>query len=124
MPFIKLKRVYDAAEEDDGVRVLVDRVWPRGLSKERARVDLWIKELAPSTELRKWFAHDPAKWQEFRRRYHAELAEKDEALEQLQRTCYDNPVVTLLFAAKDREHNNAVALKEYLRGGWQPRQTS
>jgi uncharacterized protein YeaO (DUF488 family) len=124
MPVIKLKRVYEAAEEDDGVRVLVDRVWPRGLSKERARVDLWIKELAPSTELRKWFAHDPAKWQEFRRRYHAELAEKDEALEQLQRTCYDNPVVTLLFAAKDREHNNAVALKEYLRGGWQPRQTS
>jgi uncharacterized protein YeaO (DUF488 family) len=124
MPVIKLKRVYEAAEEDDGVRVLVDRVWPRGLSKERARVDLWIKELAPSTELRKWFAHDPAKWQEFRRRYHAELAEKDEALEQLQRTCYDNPVVALLFAAKDREHNNAVALKEYLRGGWQPRQTS
>ena len=117
MPLIKLKRVYDAPEEDDGVRVLVDRVWPRGLSKERARVDLWIKELAPSTTLRKWFAHDPAKWQEFRRRYHAELAEKDEALEQLQRTCYDNPVVTLLFAAKDREHNNAVALKEYLRGG-------
>jgi uncharacterized protein YeaO (DUF488 family) len=124
MPLIKLKRVYEAAEEDDGVRVLVDRVWPRGLSREQARVDLWIKELAPSTELRKWFAHDPAKWQEFRRRYHAELAEKDEALEQLQRTCYDNPVVTLLFAAKDREHNNAVALKEYLRGGWQPRQTS
>ena len=113
---IKLKRAYDPASEDDGYRVLVDRIWPRGVSKDRARIDLWIKDIAPSAELRKWFHHDPDKWDDFRRRYHEELAEKDEASTRRQRACYDHPVITLVFAAKDREHNNAVALKDFLEG--------
>ncbi len=110
---VNLKRVYETASRDDGVRILVDRLWPRGLSKDRAKVELWLREVAPSNDLRRWFNHEPEKWDEFRRRYFSELTEKDGAvrtvLEQASRS-----TVTLLFAAKDEERNNAVALREYL----------
>ena len=113
---IALKRVYDEPEPSDGTRVLVDRLWPRGLSKERARVDVWLKEVAPSNELRKWFAHDPEKFAEFRRRYEASLASESgqEALAKLRDMGRQGPV-TLVFGAHDVEHNNAVVLRELLR---------
>ena len=111
---IRLKRVYDDASPDDGTRVLVDRLWPRGLSREAAHVDLWLKDLAPSDDLRRWFNHDPERWPEFRKRYRAELAENSEDLEKLRRLVAGKRPVTLLFAAKDTEHNNAVVLKERL----------
>jgi uncharacterized protein YeaO (DUF488 family) len=111
---IRLKRVYDDASLDDGMRVLVDRLWPRGLSREAAKVDLWLKGLAPSDELRHWFNHDPERWPEFRERYRAKLAENSEDLETLRRLVAGKTPVTLLFAAKDSEHNNAVVLKERL----------
>lgn len=111
---LKLKRAYDAPEPDDGLRVLVDRLWPRGVSKDSARIDLWLKELAPSTALRKWFGHDPAKWDEFRARYRRELASRDEALARLFALARKGPV-TLVYGAADREHNDAVALKEVLQ---------
>lgn len=114
MGVIRLKRVYDDASPDDGTRVLVDRLWPRGLSREVAKVDLWLKGLAPSDELRRWFNHDPERWPEFRKRYRAELAENSEDLETLRRLVAGKTPVTLLFAAKDSEHNNAVVLKERL----------
>jgi uncharacterized protein YeaO (DUF488 family) len=112
---IAVKRVYDDPEPDDGKRVLVDRLWPRGLSKEKAHLDLWLKEIAPSDELRRWFAHDPEKFAEFRRRYEAELSsgvphEKMQVLRDLA----GKEHVTLLFGAKDTEHNNAVVLRELL----------
>jgi uncharacterized protein YeaO (DUF488 family) len=99
---IKLKRVYEHPDAMDGERVLVDRLWPRGLTKERARVDLWLKEIAPSTELRKWFGHDPAKWEEFKRRYRAELKENKEQVARLEAEARKGQV-TLLFGAKDEE---------------------
>lgn len=108
-----VKRVYDEPAPGDGYRVLVDRLWPRGLSKQRAALDEWVKELGPSTELRRWFGHDPARWDEFRRRYDAELA----AQEQLWRPLLDRAAterVCLLFGAHDTEHNQAVALREFL----------
>jgi uncharacterized protein YeaO (DUF488 family) len=110
---IRIKRVYEEADCTDGFRVLVDRLWPRGLAKTDARIDLWVKQAAPSAELRKWFAHDPAKWQEFRRRYFAELDARPEDLASLHdaaRHC----TVTLLYAARDTLHNHALALKAYL----------
>ena len=112
---IVIKRVYDEPGEGDGMRVLVDRLWPRGLSKERARVDLWLKEVAPSSELRTWFGHDPAKFDEFRRRYEAELAggPAREALARL-RELTRQQQVTLVFAARDAEHSNAAVLRELL----------
>lgn len=110
---IKLKRAYDPPAKVDGQRVLVDRIWPRGVSKERLRLDDWLKELAPSTELRKWFNHDPAKWDAFIDRYFRELNEQPEAIERLLATCREKSV-TLVFGAKDTCHNNAVALKAYL----------
>lgn len=114
---VKLKRVYDPPSADDGQRLLVDRLWPRGISKERARLDGWLRELAPSTELRRWFGHDPARWQEFQRRYREELAapERQPALETLQQALRAGPV-TLLYAARDTEHNEAQVLAELLRG--------
>lgn len=112
---IALKRVYDEPEASDGVRVLVDRLWPRGLSKERAHVDMWLKEVAPSNELRRWFGHDPEKFAEFRRRYDAELASESgkEALAKLRELMKQGPI-TLVFAARDGEHNNAVVLRDVL----------
>lgn len=114
MGVVRLKRVYDDPSADDGTRVLVDRLWPRGRSREAAKVDLWLKDVAPSDALRHWFNHDPERWPEFRKRYRAELAEKSEDLETLRRLAAGKKPVTLLFAAKDTEHNNAVALKERL----------
>lgn len=108
------KRVYEPVAATDGQRVLVDRLWPRGLSKEAAALDAWLRELAPSSELRQWFQHDPSKWPEFRRRYFSELDAHPEALEPL--LGLERPgTVTLLYSAKDEAHNNAVALTEYLQ---------
>ncbi|MDD4043327.1 MAG: DUF488 domain-containing protein [Anaerolineaceae bacterium] len=115
MPF-KIKRIYEDYEPTDGWRVLVDRIWPRGVSKEEARLDAWSKELAPSTELRKWFGHIPEKYNEFRKRYYKELDNNPEAqrlLTDLRSKSKDN-VVTLLYSAKDTERNQAVVLLEYL----------
>lgn len=110
---IRIKRVYEAPSPDDGTRVLVDRLWPRGLGKDKARVDLWLKELAPSTELRKWFNHDPAKWAQFRQRYRQELELQSGALERLGELI-DSGSVTLLFGAKEERFNDAVALREFM----------
>ena len=110
---VHIKRVYDPPGPNDGTRVLIDRLWPRGLAKDQARVDLWLKDIAPSAALRKWFGHDPAKWKEFRRQYEAELAGNQEAVEQL-RALAAAGTVTLLYGAKDKDHNNAVVLKGYL----------
>lgn len=109
----RLKRVYDSPAKADGRRVLVDRVWPRGLTKSEAQIDDWLKEIAPSTRLRKWFGHDPARWTEFKKRYAAELNDKREQVEELAREARKR-TVTLLFGAKDVEHNNAVALKQHI----------
>jgi len=108
---IKLKRVYEQPDTKDGERVLVDRLWPRGLTKEKARVDLWLKEIAPGTELRRWFGHDPAKWTEFKRRYRAELKGNKEQVARLKDEMEKGPV-TLLYGARDEEHNEAVVLLE------------
>jgi uncharacterized protein YeaO (DUF488 family) len=110
---IRLRRVYDPPRPSDGFRVLVDRVWPRGLKKERAAIDHWLKEVAPSTELRRWFGHEPAKWNGFRERYAKELDERPEAVRFLVEKGREG-TVTLLFGARGVERNNAVALKEYL----------
>jgi uncharacterized protein YeaO (DUF488 family) len=110
---IKLKRAYEPPEKTDGARILVDRLWPRGVSKTSARIDLWLKDIAPSAALRKWFGHDPSKWSEFQKRYVRELARQPEAVAQLKQFAAKG-VVTLVYGAKDQRHNNAVALKEYL----------
>lgn len=110
---IRVKRVYRAQRQSDGFRVLVDRLWPRGLTKERMRLDWWAKELAPSTELRHWYHHEAERWEEFTRRYAHELDQNGEAVASLLARAREGPV-TLLYAAKDEERNNAVALKSYL----------
>jgi uncharacterized protein YeaO (DUF488 family) len=110
---IRIKRIYEAATPEDGYRVLVDRIWPRGVKKTDAALDLWLKEIAPSTELRHWFGHDPAKWAQFRKRYEAELKPHREALAML-RSRARRQTVTLLYGAHDTEHNNAVALARML----------
>ena len=110
---VKTKRVYDPVSRDDGRRILIDRLWPRGIKKEDAQIDEWLKDIAPSNDLRKWFAHDPAKWLEFKKRYINELKKKSELVERL-RTEAKKGTVTLLFAAKDVEHDNAVVLKELI----------
>ena len=112
---IRIKRAYAAPAASDGARVLVDRLWPRGLKKADAAIDSWIKGLAPSTELRRWFGHDPARWEEFRRRYSAELRAHPELLEELRNLARSGPV-TLVFAARDEAHNEAVALRDQLLG--------
>ncbi|MEN9464324.1 MAG: hypothetical protein RL217_505 [Pseudomonadota bacterium] len=109
-----LKRAYDAPDFSDGQRILVDRMWPRGISKENANIDLWLKEVAPSNELRKWFNHEVEKWPEFEQRFRAELA--DNAAVQSLKALAKKGTTTLLFAAKDTEHNNAVVLKKILEG--------
>ena len=111
-----IKRVYDPPQAGDGCRVLIDRLWPRGLKKEAAHADHWLQDLAPSDDLRKWFGHDPEKWDEFVRRYSAELDANREALQPLYALLQKEKKVTLLFSAKDEQHNNAVALAAYLRG--------
>src|SRR5256885_948606 len=108
---VRFKRAYEEPSKDDGTRILVERLWPRGLSKDEAAIDLWLKEVAPSTELRKWYGHDPDKWEEFRSRYRAELDDKGEVLDDLRRRLKEGPV-TFVFAARDEEHNSAVVLKE------------
>jgi len=108
-----LRRVYEPPSPGDGQRVLVDRLWPRGLTKERARVDVWLRDIAPSEELRRWYGHVPERWEEFRRRYHRELDRNPVAVARLRGLIEDGPV-TILFGAKDELHNQAVALKEYL----------
>ena len=112
---IQLKRVYEKPSRKDGVRILVDRLWPRGLTKERAAVNLWLKDVAPSTELRKWFAHDPAKWKEFQVRYRKELREKKDALELLKEKSQDR-TVTLVYGARDEQHNEALVLRKIVEG--------
>lgn len=109
----RIKRVYDEAEKADGVRVLVDRLWPRGLSKEKAGIARWLKDLAPSTELRKWYGHDPARWEEFKARYFRELDQESEVIGELVEQAREG-TVTLLYASTEKRINNAVALKEYL----------
>lgn len=115
MTDIRLKRAYEAPTRSDGLRILVDRIWPRGVKKEDAEIAEWMKDLAPSTELRKWFGHEPEKWPEFQKRYFSEIKSTDsEALQKLGQCLNENDRVTLVFAAKDTEHNNAVALKQYI----------
>jgi uncharacterized protein YeaO (DUF488 family) len=113
---LRLKRVYEPAAPEDGTRILVDRLWPRGLRKAEAAVDRWVKEVAPSTELRRWFGHDPERWAEFRRRYAEELREHADALAEI-RELARKGTVTLLFGARDEEHNDAVVLRDALRQG-------
>lgn len=108
---IKIKRVYENPDKEDGIRILVDRLWPRGLTKEKAAVDLWLKEVAPSTELRKWFDHDPAKWKGFKKRYQQELKMNHEQVLLLKKQAKKG-IVTLVYGAKDEEHNEALVLKE------------
>lgn len=111
---IKIKRIYEKPEKSDGYRILVDRLWPRGLTKEKAKVDLWLKNLGPSTELRKWFAHDPAKWLGFKTKYKKELKDKRDLLDQII-NIKKKRNVSLLYGAKDTEHNEAVVLMNYLK---------
>ena len=113
MDRIKLKRVYEGASHEDGYRILVERLWPRGLKKEQVAVNLWLKEVAPSPELRTWFGHDPAKWEEFRRRYWAELQGNKEQIDFLHQKIREG-AVTFVYAARDEQHNAALALKEFL----------
>lgn len=110
---IKIKRVYEPADKQDGYRVLVDRLWPRGLSKETASVDLWLKEIAPSTALRKWFDHDPKKWKAFQHKYTAEL-ESNEGIKGFGNIMKDHRTITLVYGAKDEAHNQAVVLRDFL----------
>jgi uncharacterized protein YeaO (DUF488 family) len=111
---IRIKRIYEQAAEEDGFRILVDRLWPRGVKKETAKIGLWLKEVAPSDELRKWFSHDPAKWEEFKKRYAKEMAAKQPLLKEIRRMEKGKGTVTLLYSARDMKHNNAVALKAFL----------
>jgi uncharacterized protein YeaO (DUF488 family) len=112
---IRVRRVYDQASVQDGFRILVDRLWPRGMSKEKAKVDLWLREVAPSDDLRNWFSHDPQKWREFEKRYGSELMEKQEAIRKIRQAEKDNGTVTLLYSARDKGHNQAVVLADFLR---------
>jgi len=113
MERIRTKRVYETPEAADGRRILVDRVWPRGMTKKRLRGDVWLKSIAPSTELRNWFKHDPSKWNGFKARYYKELDQNPEGIATLF-NALKKGLVTLLYSAKDSDHNQAVALKEYL----------
>ncbi|HHT9116318.1 MAG: DUF488 domain-containing protein [Planctomycetes bacterium] len=110
---IKLKRVYEKPSKGDGFRILVERLWPRGITKERASVDLWLKDAAPGTELRKWFGHDPAKWEQFCKRYRVELKQRKDAANLLKQKSKEG-TITLVYAARDEKHNSAIALKEIL----------
>ena len=111
---IKLKRAYEPASKDDGLRVLVQQLWPRGVSKQKARIDLWLKTLAPSTELRRWYGHDPARWPQFRKRYRAELKGQGDVLALL-RYVTEERTVTFVYAARNEEHNSALVLRDFLK---------
>jgi uncharacterized protein YeaO (DUF488 family) len=113
MTSIRIKRAYEAPDGEDGTRILVDRLWPRGLTKEKAKVDLWLKDVAPTTELRKWFAHDAVKWTEFQVRYREELERNKEQLSRLRQEAAKG-TVTLIYGAKDQQHNEAVILQRLL----------
>jgi uncharacterized protein YeaO (DUF488 family) len=110
---IEVKRAYEEPQKKDGLRILVDRMWPRGVKKEKAAIDEWTKDIAPSSKLRKWFSHDPEKWQEFKRRYFKELKEKNDLVKRIKEKAKDQ-TITLIHSAKDVKYNNAVALKEYI----------
>ena len=112
---IKIKRIYEPPAMDDGFRILVDRFWPRGLNKEKAKIHLWLKEIAPSDQLRKWYGHDPKKWTEFREKYFNELKDKEEMAQLITRKLKEG-TITFLYSSKEEKINNAVALKEYLLG--------
>jgi uncharacterized protein YeaO (DUF488 family) len=112
----KLKRIYEPPEQSDGCRVLVDRLWPRGVPKGKAQIDLWMKEIAPSDALRKWFGHDPERWQEFEKRYSDELRKNPSPVRQLRQLVKRRGTVTLIFSAHDVDHNQAVALRAFLEG--------
>jgi uncharacterized protein YeaO (DUF488 family) len=112
---VKLKRAYEPPAADDGIRILVDRLWPRGLSKQRAAIDQWMKDISPSTELRKWFGHDTSRWDEFRRRYAKELRQHHELLDQLRSLAREGPI-TLVYSARDEAHNDAVELRQVILG--------
>ena len=113
---IKLKRAYEKHVRDDGERILVERLWPRGLTKLQAKIDLWLKDVAPSTELRRSFGHDPNKWDEFRQRYQGELKQKDELIKLLKRKAKAG-TITLIYAARDEDHNGALVLKRFIQRG-------
>ena len=117
---IRLKRAYDSASSGDGARILIDRLWPRGVRKADAAIDVWAKDIAPSTALRRWFGHDPARWHEFRRRYSEEIHRRRDRLDEL-RTLAQKGRITLVFAARDEAHNDAVVLREILLGRSIPR---
>jgi len=110
---IKIKRAYDEVSDDDGYRILVGRLWPRGVTRERAVIALWLKDVAPSTELRKWFGHDPKKWDEFKERYWKELDDRQKDVDIILKKAREG-TVTLIYSARDREHNTAQALKQYI----------
>jgi uncharacterized protein YeaO (DUF488 family) len=112
---VKLKRAYETPTADDGTRILIDRLWPRGITKERAAIDQWMKDISPSTELRKWFGHDPARWDEFRRRYSKEVHQHAKLLDQLRSLAREGPI-TLVYSAHDEKHNDAVELRELILG--------
>ena len=120
---IKLKRVYETPDEADGTRILVDRLWPRGLTKAKAALDLWLKDIAPSTELRRWFDHDPKKWKSFRIRYLTELKSHADELALIKSKAREG-TITLLYGARDQEHNEALVLKELLNAPEQPRRAA
>ncbi len=112
---VRIKRIYEPASADDGTRILVDRLWPRGIRKEQNAFDRWLREISPSTELRRWFGHDPTRWAEFRERYAEELRTHDALLRELRTLARDGPI-TLLYSAHDEAHNNAVVIREALLG--------
>jgi len=111
---LKVKRVYDKPDKIDGLRILVDRLWPRGLTKEKAKIDLWLKEIAPSNELRKWYNHDPKKWDAFKEKYRKELKGKEELIEQIKKLEREDHSITLLYSSKEEKLNNAIALSHFL----------
>jgi uncharacterized protein YeaO (DUF488 family) len=116
---IKTKRVYDKPDKDDGFRILVDRIWPRGLKKNDIRIDSWQKDIAPSTSLRKWFNHDQRKWNKFKSRYYMELNDKQELMESFLKETKEEGTITLLYSSKEEKYNNAMALKEFLDNKFQ-----
>jgi uncharacterized protein YeaO (DUF488 family) len=112
---IRIKRIYEQASKEDGYRILVDRLWPRGMTKEKAKIDLWLKEIAPSNDLRKWFSHDPKKWTDFKNKYRQELKTKPELILKIKQAEKEKGTITLLYSTKDEERNQAVTLREILQ---------